>query len=100
MLLMEDPQLFLGSYSERPASSGLYNHPSFLMQEIFSLRKTFPDNFTEFTPTPEIANKLFRDIQVQKDKTNWSSEKYNGMLNKRWITEISYKENRSGHEFE
>lgn len=101
-VIMEGPQLFLCSYSKRPVSSGPCNHQSFFMQKnSLSLINVFLDNFTEFTPTPEIAHKLFRDLQVQKDnKLERILESAMTWLNKRWITENSYKQNWSGHEFE
>lgn len=47
----------------------IYNCQHFLMQKnILSLRNAFWNTFPESTPTPEIANKLFRDLQVQKDR--------------------------------
>lgn len=69
--IMLGPQLFLCSYSKRLVSSRLCNHQSFLMQKnIFSFIDEFLNNFTESPSTCEIANKLFRYLQVQKDRTN------------------------------
>lgn len=78
---MEGPQRFLCSFSQRPVSFGLCDHQCFLMQKnVFSLRNAFLDTVTEPTSSPEIANKLFRDLQVQKEQIRGSSEKRSAMI--------------------